>query len=73
MKLSIVQLREKVPTGSVGDDTHRLRNEPGPSSSMGWTLDYEAGIVTATKGEQTLLVPMANVAFMRPAGEAKKK
>lgn len=67
MKLSVVQLREKVPTGPVGDDTNRLRSEPGAAPSMGWTLDYEAGLVTATKGDQTLLVPMANVAFMRPA------
>ena len=72
MKLSEVQTREKVPTGSVGDTTVRLQSAPGPSGNMGWTLDYDAGIVTASKGEQALLIPLCNVAYMRPEPKPAK-
>ena len=66
MKLNEVQTREKIPTGPPGDATSRLKSEAGPAPSMGWTLDYDAGMVTAVKGDQRLLIPVGNVAYMRP-------
>lgn len=69
MKLIEVQLRDKVPTNSVGDTTSRLKSDEGPSANMGWALSFEQGVVTAAKGETTLLIPVGNVAYMRP--EAK--
>ncbi len=68
MKLVTVRTRDKVSTGAPGDNTELLR------SDMGWVLEYEAGMVTATKGEHLVLIPVSNVAFMRPeAAEAKGK
>jgi hypothetical protein len=76
MKLDEVQVREKVPTGPPGQSDARLRAESGHGPAMGWALDYEAGMVTARKGEHSLLIPTSNVAYMRPAVpvavEAKK-
>lgn len=66
MKLLEVQVRDKVPTGAPGDTTARLRSEAGMGPASGWTLDYEAGVVTCTRGEQRLLIPVSNVAYMRP-------
>lgn len=72
MKLAEVQVREKVPTGPPGDATSRLKAEVGAAPAMGWTLDYEAGMVTASKGEQRMLIPVGNVAYMRPEQAATK-
>ncbi len=66
MKLIAVKTRDKVSTGAPGDNTELLREE------LGWSLEYEAGMVTATKGDYRLLIPVANVAFMRPASAAAK-
>ena len=66
MKLSEVQVREQVPSGQVGSNTSRLKTEPGTGPSHGWLLEYEAGMVTACKGDATLLIPLGNVAYMRP-------
>jgi len=72
MKLQEVQLRDKVPTGQPGDYTSRLSSVDSPQAASGWSLDYEAGMVTAVKGDQSLLIPMANVAYMRPEPKAAK-
>lgn len=66
MKLSEVQVREKVPTGAPGDTSSRFKSGDEHQNAGGWTLVYDAGIVTATKGEQTLHIPMSNVAYMKP-------
>ncbi len=65
MKLSEVQVRDKVPTGAPGDNTARLQSATGSGPAQGWTLEYDAGVVTATKHEQRLLIPLSNVAYMR--------
>lgn len=74
MRLTEVTTRDKVPTGAPGDNTNRLRTEDGAPASMGWALTLEAGVVTATKGDQVLLIPMSNVAFARyePPAKASK-
>jgi hypothetical protein len=66
MKLSEVQTRDKVPTGSPGDLSARLKSGDAQQPSGGWSLDYDAGVVTASKGDQTLYIPLGNVAYMRP-------
>jgi len=66
VKLTEVQVRDQVPSGSVGSNTARLKSEAGTGPSHGWTLDYDAGMVTAVKGGQRLLIPVGNVAYMRP-------
>lgn len=60
MKLDEVKTRDPVSTGSPGDNTSLLRAE------MGWALEYDAGLVTARKGGHHLLIPVSNVACMRP-------
>lgn len=76
MKLSEIETKQKIPTVSPGEASVRLRSEPGPGTTMGWSLDYEAGIVTASKGDVELLIPVANIAYMRrlvvPVVDAKK-
>lgn len=67
MKLVEIQTREKVPTYGPGEASLRLRSEPGPAPHMGWSLEYEAGIVTATRGDTEMLIPIGNIAFMRRA------
>lgn len=72
MRLVEVQLREKVPTGPPGDMTARLSSADLPQASAGWVLDYEAGMLTASKAEHVLLIPVGNVAYMRPEPKAAK-
>ncbi len=66
MKLSEVQFREKVPTGAPGDMTQRFKSGDAAQPSGGWSLDYDAGMVVATKGEHVMHVPLSNVAYMKP-------
>ena len=67
MKLEEVQVRDKVPTGAPGDHTNRLE------AGRGWSLSFEAGIVTAENDRTALLIPVGNVVYMRQAkAEAKK-
>jgi hypothetical protein len=66
MRLIEVQVRDKVPTGAPGDNTARLQSIAGSGPSQGWELAYEAGMVTARKLDMTLLIPVGNVAYMRP-------
>lgn len=72
MKLTEIQLREKVPTGAPGDTTSRLNSAVSPNAAAGWSLTLDAGMVTARKGDMTLLIPMSNVAFMRPESTPAK-
>lgn len=73
MKLSEVQVREKVPTIGPAETTSRFLAAEGPAPSWGWDLSFEGGIVTATKGTTQVLIPIGNVAWMRVAvAEAKK-
>lgn len=76
MKLSEIETKQKIPTVGPGEASVRLRSEPGAGVTAGWSLDYEAGIVTASKGDVELLIPVANIAYMRryvaPVVEAKK-
>lgn len=65
MRLSEVQVREKVPTVGPGEASVRLVAKDGPAAAFGWSLDYEAGVVTATKGDVEMLIPVGNVAYMR--------
>lgn len=66
MKLLEVQVRDQVPCGGASTNTARLKAEQGTGPSHGWLLEYEAGMVTATKGDQRLLIPAGNIAYMRP-------
>lgn len=67
MKLTEVQVLEKVPSGaSAGDYTNRLLE------ARGWSLDYEAGMVVASTGAHRLLIPIGNVAYMKPAAVQAK-
>lgn len=69
MKLEMVQVRDKVPTGAgPGDTTSRL------VASNGWDLecDYEKRCVFATRGEHRLVLPFESCPYMTPAVAAKK-
>ncbi len=72
MKLSEVQLREKVPTGYVGDTSARLHAKEGSAGAHGWSLDFEAGMVTAIKGDVVLAIPVGNIVWMRPEPKPAK-
>ena len=72
MKLIEIQLRDKVPTGAPGDTTARLSSAASPNPASGWAMTLETGMVTARKGDVTLLIPMGNVAYMRPEAAPAK-
>ncbi len=69
MKLSMAQLRDAVPAGSVGNNTSRLTSDEGHGPSHGWDIeaDYEKRVIFATKGDDRLIVPFENAPYMRPA------
>lgn len=68
MNLSIVQLRDKVPTGAPGDHTARLMSCEGPNASNGWELiaDWGKRVVLAYKGPRQVIIPFENVPYMEP-------
>ncbi len=68
MRLAIVQLRDKVPTGAPGDNTARLLSCEGPNASQGWDLvaDFDKRVVFATKGGRRIIIPFENTPHMEP-------